>query len=399
MFVAERLLVGGPPTIDTVNVFGQAGMFKSGMIPYRDFVFEFPPLAMLIFLAPALFASGLSSYSYLYGLEMIGFALLAMCFSMKMADRLGLDKSIAGALFLLFVLAGQMIIGKFDIVAAAAVTASLYFCSKKRYGVAAALMTAGALIKIYPGALIPLIFVAIWFDSDASRRWRATAVALASCAAVALLAFVPLFLSSVSFGEATSFMGFHSDRGFQIESTVAVAIQALGQLGLTDFHLAYSHSTYDVVSPIADALLPYGMPACIALVAATLAFAAFNERRLRRAGSEGGIHMRMVLYSAMVMIAFMLSNKVFSTQYVVWLYPLLPIIVLAREGKMRIALAAVSLSAVFLSIMIFWVGHLSAAFPAVNIVRDAMLVILFAQALLMARAGVGAGSRDRRGQS
>ncbi|MDR0523761.1 MAG: glycosyltransferase 87 family protein [Candidatus Methanoplasma sp.] len=383
LFAWNHFMSGQPPTVDTENVFAQAEMLKSGMMPYRDFVFEFPPLAMLVFLAPALFAPDFQSYVFLYGLEMIAFAAIAAYFMMKIAEGLGFDKRAAGIMFVFLVVAGNLVVGKFDIAAAAAATASLYLCLRGRYCLGIAVMSAAALMKIYPAALIPLIFIAMAFDPRVERKLKAALFGAASFAAVALAVFAPLLLASVSVGDATSFLGFHSDRGFQVESTVAVAIQALGQLGLADFYIVPSHSTYDVAGPMADALLPFGMPACVAMVASTLAFAAFNERRPRPAAA-GGLPMRLALYSVMAMIAFMLSNKVFSTQYVVWLYPMLPLMALAARGRRRAAIIAASAAAAFLSMQIVRIGHLGDAFPAVNIARDAMLAFLFAQALLMA---------------
>ena len=39
-----------PPKDDILNFYNQAEMIKDGMMPYRDFVFEFPPFSLLFFL-------------------------------------------------------------------------------------------------------------------------------------------------------------------------------------------------------------------------------------------------------------------------------------------------------------------------------------------------------------
>ena len=77
-----------PPKDDVLNFYKQAEMIKDGMMPYRDFVFEFPPFSLLFFLIPSMFTSDLSVYYPLFGLEMIVSLIIAEYFIIKICRKI-----------------------------------------------------------------------------------------------------------------------------------------------------------------------------------------------------------------------------------------------------------------------------------------------------------------------
>jgi hypothetical protein len=69
--------------------FNDASSILDGSLPYRDFTFEYPPLAALFFLLPRLLTHSYSTYSLLYHGEVLIFLLVGLWVVFDIACRLG----------------------------------------------------------------------------------------------------------------------------------------------------------------------------------------------------------------------------------------------------------------------------------------------------------------------
>ena len=88
-----------PPTDDVVNFFNNAELMKSCLLPYKDFVFEFPPLSLPLFLIPSIFTSDLTVYTWLFGLEVVISAVVVQYFLMRMCEVVGLNRGLVALMF------------------------------------------------------------------------------------------------------------------------------------------------------------------------------------------------------------------------------------------------------------------------------------------------------------
>ncbi len=369
-------LMDAGPSGDAVNFYGQALLFKEGLLPYAEFEFEFPPLALIFFSIPIIFTTDLTVYCWIFAVMCaVLMAISAYCI-MRMApsERLAY---LAAALFSILVLVYiTESVKKFDGIAMSLTVMALFFFSKKRWWVAYALMTAAALTKLYPCLFILLM---LGYNIIQSRdRFSAVREGLFSCIIVFLLVFIPMWIAGITFTESFSFLGFHSDRGFHVESLVATVLEALNLMGLTDIEIVPAHFTHDVSGPLATALLPYWNYVIMAFMVSAVVLCFFLMRRSVAKWTVADLSLSMLF----ICIIFMLTNKVFSTQYMMWIFPLIAMMFFVPELEDRMRLLAVS--AVVMQIFcIVFLQLETASLPYVVLcaIRDVLLIVFAITAL------------------
>jgi predicted membrane protein len=184
-------------------------------------------------------------------------------------------------------------------------------------------ITAGFVAKIYPLVLLPVALVVLW----RKRRWRGVAEGVGVSAVVAAAGFVP-FLVWAPHGLWEG-MWRQASRPLQIESFAASFWFVAHQAGL-HVHTVKSYGSDNLVTPGADAAATLsGVAVAVALVAIWIWFA-------RSAAGPDEI----ALACAAAVVAYVAFNKVFSPQYLVWLFPLVPL-VRGRRGLWATVLLAV----------------------------------------------------------
>jgi uncharacterized membrane protein len=183
-----------------------------------------------------------------------------------------------------FVLEGLI---NWDFLAVACVAAALWAHTRDRPGWAGFAIGLGTALKLYPLFLLGGLLV-IW---GRERRWRDLGIATASGVATWLVVNAPAFLSGPH--EWKVFWNFNAHRGADLGSVWLVAQQM--------FDFTASAHTINVVSWIFFGVW------CAAVAA--LGVLARQTPRLAQLGF-------------LVVVGFLLVNKVYSPQYALWLLPL-----------------------------------------------------------------------------
>jgi hypothetical protein len=285
-----------------------------GLVPYRDFGFEYPPGALPALVLPALVTDSLSGYRVVFAAEMavagaIGVLLLAAGFR-----RLG--RSIDDRRITLAVVAvlpaflGGVILTRFDLVPAALVAGALVLLIAGRVRAAAVVVGLGIAVKLYPAVLVPLFAVVAWRKSG--RRELGVVVALALAPAV--VAYLPFLLLGPD-GVVDS-LGRQLGRPLQIESVGAGLLLALHQAAGLDLEWASGSGSQNLRGTGADALaVLQGLAQAAAVALVWIAFA-------RGPASVE----RLVRHAAAAVVAFVALSKVLSPQFMVWLVLLVPLV-------------------------------------------------------------------------
>jgi len=375
--------IGDGSETDVFNFYKQAEAIKAGQLPYKDFVFEFPPFALIFFMIPSIFTSDLQTYIFLFGIEIVFFSLVTLYFMINVAEKMKINKYFVSIIFMAFILIYfQQMIRKFDIIVAAFTFISLYLFCEKKYTSGYAVMAFAALVKVYPAFLIPIFIIMNLTDKEDVMRKKNVLKGIVACLGVALVAIVPFILMSVPISDILSFIGFHSNRGFQIESIVALIVQCLGSLGLTTFVIVPSCDTYDVYSSICNALLPYWSAITLLAIVLVLVLIMHHASNVKCRSNYRVFTSEIIMYSLAVIMTFMLVNKVFSTQYVIWIYALITFLAVINEKKINMPIAVLSILIVVFSGLIVYFGQYYDLFLIVNIIRDLMLLFVFSQIIL-----------------
>jgi uncharacterized membrane protein len=305
-----------------------------GQVPYVDFTSEYPPLALLSFLLPALLFRSPLAYHVAFTVEVLLFDLLAMAFIARIGARLGISLRQALSVHALVILGvGPIVAVMYDIIPAALVLAALFFFMKGKSSAAWALVGLGLMTKLYP------IIVAPFFVLYHLRqmRYKEIAKGVVIFAAVVLALSLPWLLLNA--GGFWGLFTYHLERGLHSESVYG-SLLLLGKiLGLVQVEGVYNFGSWNLYSPLADGLARFSFIIMAGLLG--IVYVLYSGALLRGPGKAvaiGGLPPEaaatLLRYVTAAVLVFLLSAKVFSAQYLVWLCPLLPLV----TGRWRVPL-------------------------------------------------------------
>ncbi len=308
------------------------------LTPWRDFSMEYPPGALVAILPPALLASGVASYFAVFALEMALCLALALWLGMRAAERL---RPGAGAWVLQFgvfyyILTTLLVSCHYDALVALTLAGFAYGVVVGLPMVAGLALTAAVLVKGAPVLLVPLALAHFLY----SAQWRRVAAA-AAISAVVLGAAGALYLEAAG-AHAFDMFAYHSARPVQIESLWGGVAVILHMLGLALFQPVESFGSVNIEASYEPAMRALSFPLT---ALAVLAVIVWRLWRLTQGEDEATRARRTLAASAAAMIAFMALGKVFSPQYVIWLFPLALVPAAAGDARSaKVLMAAVLLT-------------------------------------------------------
>ena len=301
----------------------------NGLVPYRDFGFEYPPGALPALVLPALVTDSLTAYRMVFAAEMAlagAIGVLLVADALRRLGRREEDRRIAlTAIALLPLLLGGVILTRFDLLPAALVAGALVLLVAGRHEAGALVLGIGVAVKLYPAVLVPLAAVAA-YRRGGSRALLAT---LALAAAPAVLLYLPFLVVGLD-GVLDSF-GRQLGRPLQIESLGAGILLALHHALGISLEWASGSGSQNLTGGAADTLaVVQGLAQVLAVALVWIAF------------SRGAMTPeRLVRYAAAAVVAFVALSKVLSPQFLVWLLLLVPLVGGARS---RLALWLMALA-------------------------------------------------------
>jgi hypothetical protein len=317
---------------------------------------EYPHLALVVMALPNALCdpSDLAGYRGWYRIEMAIFDLLAFVTACWLVRHFfGEETRSQRTLRLLVFIAGGLLVGtllhtRLDVVIGALVLLSLaLLVSRLHYAWSFAVLAAAINFKLVPVVLIPLWVAAslppalVAGVRDRGGLWRLLATCcLRAVVAGALTAAlgVPAFLASG--GRSLGFLSYHRDRGLEIGSYYSSALLLLRPLGYPE-QFGFGHGSINVdaaAAPLLARLSPYIVLGLV-LLATAVAVRYILKRKVEERHGEGNPASDLAWAASLVMTAFIVGNKVFSPQYLLWLAPLVPFITLPRNWQ-RLGLAA-----------------------------------------------------------
>lgn len=302
--------------------FGYANQILTGKLPYRDFMLEYPPLALPFFLVPRLAGASFGAYHAAFQIQVLLADLLMLGILQRIASRSADDSTRVLGSYSLGVLAvGPIITEQYDIFPAMLTLVALYAFEVGRRGAAWTALAAGVWTKIYPLLLAP-VFAAADLRARATRELRVAAVAIG---AVSVRVLAPWLVSPRSL---LVLVHYHGDRGIQIESTYSSLLLLASRLNLLLIVTRFGFGSWNVAgSGVAVA-------ARISTAVLFLFVAAAYWWTLRTLPSppRPDVH-RIASAALLVLVAGLLGSKVLSPQYLIWLLPFLPLSAPAWRGR------------------------------------------------------------------
>ena len=275
-----------------------------GGLPYRDFAFEYPPLAAPLITLPGLLGTGEDSFRWAFAIWTLAGAAIVVLLCGALARATGGEPRRAMlAAALMPLLCGALVRTHFDVFPVAILLAGLLLLCRDRPRAGLAVLGLGAMTKLFPLVAVPVALA--WLIARGRHReaWQGALACAATITVVALAAV------AVSADGAVDAVRYHLDRPVQIESSPAMVVLGLDALGAGNAVSVSSHRS--------DGLLHDAAGAVSALFAGVLVgLVALLAARVGRTPQE------LVLASLTGVIAFALFGKVLSPQFVIWALPL-----------------------------------------------------------------------------
>jgi Gpi18-like mannosyltransferase len=351
----------------TIGVyFDTSSSVLKGSLPYRDFTLEYPPFALFFFILPRLFTSNFHVYAVLFDMEIFLSDLVGLYLVYRIARYAGEAPWKMLAIYSAGILAmGPIVAELYDIFPAIMVLLSLYCFWIGRHKTAWFVLSVGVVTKIYPAAIAPVFL----FYYVRNRQYRRIWSGLLVFAATGLALMVPFIATTP--GGLLSFINYHVQRGTQIESTYGAFLLFAGKLGSTLAHLAFGNGAWNVTGPLADTLAAVSpfITLLFLLMSYWLIFRRLEPGKSRI--SELGTH------SLLVIAVILFTSKVLSPQYLIWLFPLLPVL----AGRQRYAIWAVFIVIGALTYYVFPLHYVGLIYHntgpiIVLLVRDMLVIAL-----------------------
>ena len=350
----------GPFSDTTVNDFfvyrTYAGLLEDGLVPYLDFGFEYPPLAIVPIGLATLPGGGETGYEITFSVLMLACALAGQQLAARLAGGGTRGATVAWLLAAQPIVIGASLRTHFDLLPVAITLAALLALARDRPVAGFALLGVGTATKLFPVVLVPI--AVLWLLQRGRRDVLLRG--LAAFAAVVVVVSLP-FLGDGYVDQ----LRFHLDRPVQIESTPATVLFALGDSFVTGTNLrpdrfksnGLAGGAADTVQAVFTGLLATALLAVFVLAA-------------RRPDPR---HLMLCAFAAL--LAFVSLGKVLSPQYVIWLAPFAALAWVARERVTAVLVAG--------AIVLTQVEFPSRYFDLINEDATVVLVVAARNALLV----------------
>ena len=311
--VLIRLTIGRPA--DDLKVFMNAAeALLRGPLLYRDFVFEYPPYALLWFVVPRELSSDLDSYRLTFGLEMwLTDALIkALLLWQALRARTGLRDLIPFVAYTLGSAAlGHSLLMRYDLAPAFLTCGATLAVAGGWAFLGGVLVALGAGTKVDPALLMPMLAV---------FAWRRGSEGLGRFIAGAVVATVPLVVGAF-WAPWWRFASYHVERGLQAESLLASIVWALHFAGVPA-GWAMVWRALEVTGPLAARLVGPGQLFWVVATLASTALATWVAWRMDSERSRATPPAEMAVLLLLPLAAFVSTNTVLSPQFHLWLLPL-----------------------------------------------------------------------------
>jgi hypothetical protein len=311
-----NLWYGEHDVSDIVIIQGHAQTMAAGQEPYRDFAFEYPPIAAWLFAAPG-HSDSYAAFTTWFSFMMFLFALATAAVVAATAARLwpeGLKPYLTAILFAGALAAiGAIVYNRFDMAVALAGTLAMFFAARRQVVLAAAVLGAGFALKLTPAVLLPLVLLL-------APSWRRGLAAAGSFVLVAAAPFIPYLIMAPA--GVWHLFTYHMERPLQLESVLGTPF-LLGQtmrLVWVDVITSFGSQGIAATGATTAASLSTWLT-----LAAVLAVYGLILRRRRLFVTRPQL---LPLAFLAVVLSTMVFGKVLSPQFFIWLVPLAALVTL-----------------------------------------------------------------------
>ena len=286
------------------------------LIPYRDFLVEYPPGFFLVTVPPALLATTPQGFAVVFGAFMLLllWAAALLCERLAMLAGWRISQARLGTWILIAAVSlGALVTQRYDAVVAFLLCAMCWATLARRPMILGVAAGAAIAIKIVPVLVAGICGLFLLRERRSGEWWQA--LGMATLVAVAITAPI-LYVAPSGF---VDMLRYHIDRPLEIGSTAAGLLGLWHSVDPSAVAAGHAYGSGNVVGRISATAL------IITNIAAAIGIAAVYFAAWRRFGScptaEGRARQFLAATTAVIAV-FIATGKVGSPQYLTWLLPL-----------------------------------------------------------------------------
>jgi len=363
LLMPKGMALNGDPHV----FFLRAIAVLAGRVPFRDFGSEYPPLSLLPMTLPHLWPNiDQGGFFALLNAEngiLASMIALTILWLSRRSWSSGGDSRALATWALLILLMAPVAAWRFDLAASLLMMAGVVAAAADRPGVAGVALGLGALTKIFPLVVVPILAIRCLTKGDTRGAVRL----VTACALTVGVGMLPFLVAAGP--KALSFIDYQVVRGLQVESAGGALVLLAHLLMPVTVSIEFLHQSFEVASPLSTTVMSALTPLALGLYGLLL-IACWLRLRVER-GAFGTVQNgTVVAYLAAALLAVMLTDRVLSPQYLLWV---LPIGALLRRRQ-----AYVLMAACLLTVAIYPLGY-----DALLQQRPELVMLLGARNLLL----------------
>lgn len=338
-----------------------------GNVPFRDFFIEYPPLATYLIAFPALIVN-LFTDTFTLGVvgfnnSILGFICIVLGLFHYVSHKFSLLKSHQNnfllwiSVYASLIISNQVFFGRFDYIPALlssfGLLAYLKYLENKQtkfFILGISLVTFGVFIKIYP--LLFLILITI-FEIIIKRYRNLKWISLVFVLGIGF----NMYFYSIGSVNFVNFLQYQTNsRDLEIGSIMAGFIFVLDYLKLIPKEqILFQNSAAELGGVTAKILAKFSLPMIVGSVVWSVWFLVDLLRDKIKSFSIPQLQEIFVLSCFVLLGFFLIFNKVFSPQYLTWLYLTLPLLTFVDFRKYKNYLVWFLVSPVIISYLTFFI--------------------------------------------
>lgn len=293
-----------------------ADQLSSGILPNEE-AWQYPSGAAFLLLLPEL---GWGNYGEAFVTTMLAFDLAGLVLLAILGRREGSDAGVWVWLLAMPMLRALPVL-RFDLVPAVIAIAALVVIHRRPnwFGALAGL---GAAVKVWP---IVLLF----------GEWDRRRLLYACAAALVAIAYV-FAVSAFAFdGDQLGFLSEQNGRGLQVESVASLPWHVDHYITGEEPHVALRYRAWEIESSVADAIAGLLKWASLAALFGAGAWWWARARAIRRGRQDlaDAVVSRDFIFT--VVLLLVVTSRVLSPQYMVWLLGLAAVVLTAGASRLR----------------------------------------------------------------
>lgn len=290
---------------DTAWYYNYGRLFLGGEYP----VMEYPQGALFIFTAISRFAPSIESFRLIFPLFQLPFGLIVI-YSINWFGKALRNKKISNGGIAVYALSPSILwfwFYRFDEMAVALLLLSLIFLSANKKEIGSFFAFIGFSVKWFPIVIMPNY----WLYCIKKRHYKELTASITIFALLSCLLFLPFYIT---------------DREKFIHTYETHLPRNI--LGESSYFSMESAITGEKIAPYESPDPPKIFTNNVALLMTVIAFLSWFLYVWKTIKKE-----RLVIYSCFTVLLFVVTNRIYSTQYIVWLLPLL--IIIAMHLKLK----------------------------------------------------------------